>query len=176
MLRYYESSSVNLQQSAEYSFSRANYQVSSTISHHFSFKNLIFCIFLTFPDEEINRKKKKKRLARHFTEGWIEFESKKAAKRVAAMLNNKPIATRKSSKFYDIAWVMKYLPRFKWVHLSERLTYENAVHRQKLQSEISQARKETTFFKDNLERSENLRKTKKKKPKKATGGFVETEA
>lgn len=126
-------------------------------------------------DEELNRKKKKKRLAKHFTEGWVEFESKRAAKRVAALLNNKPIATRKSSKFYDIAWVMKYLPRFKWVHLSERLTYENAVHRQKLQSEISQARKETTFFKDNLDRSEKLRKTKKKQ-KKATSGPTEIDA
>lgn len=114
-------------------------------------------------------------MAKHFTEGWVEFKSKRAAKRVAAMLNSKPIATRKSSKFYDILWVMKYLPRFKWVHLSERLTYENAVHRQKLQSEISQARKETTFFKDNLDRSDKLRKTKKKQ-KKANNGFVEADA
>lgn len=116
-------------------------------------------------DEEENRKKKKRRLARHFTEGWIEFESKRAAKRVAQLLNNSPIATRKSSKFYDILWVMKYLPRFKWVHLSERLTYEKAVHRQKLQTEISQARKEAHFFQENLDKSDKFKKQKKKQKK-----------
>lgn len=99
---------------------------------------------------------------RQFTEGWVEFESKRAAKHIAATLNNKAIATRKSSKFYDIFWSMKYLPRFKWTHLSERLTYEKAVHRQKLQTEISQARKEAAFFQENLDKSEKLKKMKKK--------------
>lgn len=127
-----------------------------------------------FSEEEDNRKKKKRRLARHFTEGWVEFDSKRAAKRVAQMLNNTPIATRKSSKFYDILWVMKYLPRFKWVHLSERLTYEKAVHRQKLQTEISQARKETAFFQENLDKSDKFKKIKKKQKKASS--FVETDA
>ncbi|XP_031627023.1 pre-rRNA-processing protein esf2-like [Contarinia nasturtii] len=124
--------------------------------------------------EEENRKKKKRRVARHFTEGWVEFESKRAAKRVVQMLNNAPIASRKSSKFYDKFWVMKYLPRFKWVHLSERLTYEKAVHRQKLQSEISQARKETAFFQENLDKSAKFKKLKKKQKK--SNNFVETDA
>lgn len=131
--------------------------------------------FLLFSiGEEQNRKKKKKRLARHFTEGWVEFESKRAAKRVAQLLNNAPIATRKSSKFYDILWVMKYLPRFKWVHLSERLTYEKAVHRQKLQTEISQARKEAAFFQENLDKSERFKKQQKKEKK--ANSFVEADA
>lgn len=113
-------------------------------------------------------------MARHFTEGWIEFESKRAAKRVALMLNNTPIATRKSSKFFDQFWIMKYLPRFKWVHLSERLTYEKAVHRQKLQTEISQARKETAFFQENLDKSKKFKKSKKKQ--KNASKSVETNA
>lgn len=109
-----------------------------------------------------NKKKKRRRVARHFTEGWVEFESKRAAKQIAVKLNNSPIATRKSSKFYDILWSIKYLPRFKWVHLSERLTYEKAVHRHKLQTEIAQARKEAAFFEDNLDKSERNKKLKKK--------------
>lgn len=136
-------------------------------------KNLIN-ICIDFSAAEENRKKKKRRLARHFEEGWVEFESKRAAKRVALMLNNTPIATRKSSKFYDILWTMKYLPRFKWVHLSERLTYEKAVHRQKLQTEMSQARREAQFFQDNLEKSKKFKKSKKKQ-KKSTE-FVENDA
>lgn len=113
-------------------------------------------------DGKDRKKKKRRRQARHFTEGWVEFESKRAAKQVAVKLNNSPIASRKSSKFYDILWSMKYLPRFKWVHLSERLTYERAVYRQKLQTEISQARKEAAFFQDNLDKSERNKKMKKK--------------
>lgn len=124
--------------------------------------------------EEENRKKKKRRLARHFTEGWVEFDSKRGAKRVAQMLNNTPIATRKSSKFYDILWVMKYLPRFKWIHLSERLTYETAVHRQKLRTEISQARKEAHFFQENLDKSKKFKK--QKKMQKKAKSLVENDA
>lgn len=75
------------------------------------------------------------------------------------------MATRKSSKFYDILWSIKYLPRFKWTHLSERLTYERAVYRQKLQSEISQARREAAFFQENLDKSEHVKNMKKKKNK-----------
>lgn len=144
--------------------SRENCQVLFYTFH----KSTIQCIqtlfsYIYFPDDGKDRKKKKRRrMARHFTEGWVEFESKRAAKQVAVKLNNSPIASRKSSKFYDILWSMKYLPRFKWVHLSERLTYERAVYRQKLQTEISQARKEAAFFQDNLDKSERNKKIKKR--------------
>lgn len=60
---------------------------------------------------------------------------------------------------------MKYLPRFKWVHLSERLTYEKAVHRQKLQTEIGQARKEAAFFQENLDKSDKFKRLNKKAKK-----------
>lgn len=113
-------------------------------------------------DDPNKKKKKKRRLLRQFTEGWIEFESKRAAKQIVAQMNNTPIATRKSSKFYDILWCMKYLPRFKWVHLSERLTYEKAAYKQKLQAEISQARKEASFFQENLDKSDKNKKRMKK--------------
>lgn len=46
-----------------------------------------------------------------FSEGWVEFESKKIAKFVAEKLNKQPIATRKGSRFYDILWNIKYLSR-----------------------------------------------------------------
>ncbi|XP_053947698.1 uncharacterized protein LOC128856424 [Anastrepha ludens] len=114
-----------------------------------------------------DKKKKRKRLARHFTEGWVEFESKRVAKKLVELLNNKQISTRKTSQFYDYLWSMKYLPRFKWVHLTERMNYEQAVHKQRLQTEVSQARKETTFFQNNLDKSEFLKK-KEKKAKKVT--------
>ncbi|KAH8409258.1 hypothetical protein KR009_011388 [Drosophila setifemur] len=111
------------------------------------------------------KKNKRKRYNIHFTEGWVEFESKRVAKQIVPMLNNKQISSRKKSQFYDSLWSMKYLPRFKWVHLTERMNYEQAVHKQRLHTEVSQARKETTFFQNNLDKSELLKKQAKKAKK-----------
>ncbi|XP_014607159.1 PREDICTED: activator of basal transcription 1 isoform X1 [Polistes canadensis] len=103
---------------------------------------------------------KKKKPIKHFTEGWVEFESKRVAKYVAATLNNKQISMRKKSKFFDVIWNIKYLPRFKWIHLSERLAYERAVHKQRLQTEIAQAKRETNYISNNIDRSKKLSKKK----------------
>lgn len=48
--------------------------------------------------------------------------------------------------------------RFKWIHLSERLAYERAVHKQRLLTEIAQAKREVNFFSYNVDRSKKLRK------------------
>lgn len=62
-------------------------------------------------DMQSVKQKKRKKAIKHFTEGWVEFESKKIAKFVATTLNNTQISTRKKSKFYDIMWNIKYLHR-----------------------------------------------------------------
>lgn len=137
---------------------------------HTTSNSLLLCYrFVRDADAAKAKKKKSKRFQpRHFAEGWVEFLSKRAAKAVATRLNGQPIAMRKSSKFADILWSMKYLPRFKWVHLSERLTYEKAVHKQKLQTEVSQARREAQFFQENLDRSDKNKRLQRKKAKAAT--------
>lgn len=131
-------------------------------------------MFLLFLGGDKGKKNKRKKYNIHFTEGWVEFESKRVAKQIVPLLNNKQISTRKKSQFYDSLWSMKYLPRFKWVHLTERMNYEQAVHKQRLQTEVSQARKETTFFQNNLDKSEHIKKLAKKAKKKSTNS--ETEA
>ncbi|XP_076246648.1 activator of basal transcription 1 [Calliopsis andreniformis] len=103
-------------------------------------------------------KKRKQGCSKSFTEGWVEFESKKVAKYVASTLNNTQISTRKKSKFYDVIWNVKYLPRFKWIHLSERIAYERAVRKQRLRAEIAQAKREANFFSHNVDRSRKLRR------------------
>ncbi|XP_011642349.2 activator of basal transcription 1-like [Pogonomyrmex barbatus] len=119
-------------------------------------------VYLQLADNETQqsgkRKKRFKKIIKHFTEGWVEFESKKVAKFVAQTLNNTQISTRKKSRFYDIMWNIKYLPRFKWIHLSERLAYERAIHKQRLLTEIAQAKREVNFFSYNVDRSKKLRK------------------
>ena len=46
-----------------------------------------------------------------FSEGWVEFTSKKVAKFVAENLNCKPVGGKRKSKAYDELWNIKYLPR-----------------------------------------------------------------
>ncbi|KAK4880311.1 hypothetical protein RN001_008457 [Aquatica leii] len=108
-------------------------------------------IYLQLGDKESKTDKTKKRhIAKRFVEGWVEFERKSIAKKVAALLNNQQVSNRKKSKQYDYTWNIKYLSNFKWTHLHERLAYEKAARRQKLRAEIQLAKKKTNFFTANL--------------------------
>ena len=117
----------------------------------------------------------------HYEEGWIEFKSKRDAKKVALTLNNTVIID-KNRKFRDYIWNIKYLPRFKWAHLGERLAYERAVRREKIRTEISQAKRETDIYGFNVALSKRLQrnkerrkmyKEKKKEEKKKVEGVIE---
>lgn len=110
-------------------------------------------VYLQLNDKETklqDAKKKKRKPAKKFTEGWVEFEKKCVAKRVAALLNNTQVSTRKKSKQYDYLWNIKYLSNFKWTHLHERLAYEKAARSKKLRAEIQLAKKKSNFFTSNL--------------------------
>ncbi|XP_077080084.1 activator of basal transcription 1 [Siphateles boraxobius] len=124
-------------------------------------------IFLQ-PEDRCVKNKKKKAGSRSssFTEGWVEFRDKRIAKKVSTSLHNTPMANRKRSHFSSDLWSIKYLHRFHWCHLSERLAYEQTVYHQRMRTEISQAKKETNFYLASVEKSQNLEKLKKKKEKK----------
>ncbi|XP_014676263.1 PREDICTED: activator of basal transcription 1-like [Priapulus caudatus] len=110
-------------------------------------------IFLQ-PDERPGPKRGRR--GKRFTEGWVEFDDKRRAKRVATTLNNTLIGGRKRSRHHDMLWSLKYLPKFKWGHLSERLAYEKAVHVQRLRTEVAQAKREATAFATNVEKGRQL--------------------
>lgn len=113
-------------------------------------------LFLIIPEPG----EKRKRVPNQFTEGWVEFQKKTVAKQVAASINNTKIGTRKKSRYYDMIWNIKFIPRFKWVHLSERLAYEKAAMKQRLRAEISQAKKEAHYLQTNVEKSKRFKKKK----------------
>ncbi|XP_066143887.1 uncharacterized protein [Euwallacea fornicatus] len=102
-----------------------------------------------------DKKKKKHKMAKKFTEGWVEFDKKCVAKRVAALLNNTQISTRKKSKHYDYMWNMKYLSNFKWTHLHERLTYEKLEKNKRLRGDIQLSKKKTNFFDLNVNKKKD---------------------
>ncbi|XP_071369431.1 activator of basal transcription 1 [Centroberyx affinis] len=121
-------------------------------------------IFLQPEDQIVRRRKKRSGLRRcDFTEGWVEFRDKRVAKRVAASLHNTPMGTRKRQRFSSDLWCIKYLHRFQWTHLSERLAYEQTVLQQRLRTEVSQAKRETSFYLNNVEKSLHQDKVRKRR-------------
>lgn len=47
------------------------------------------------------------------------------------------------------------------MHLSERLAYEKAVHDQRMRTEISQAKRETNFYKNAVDKNRTLQRLQK---------------
>ena len=92
----------------------------------------------------------------------MEFSRKRVAKQVAAALNNTPVGGKRRNPWYSDLWNVKYLPRFTWGLLNERLTYERAVHKKRLRTEIAIAKRETAEF---ISSSEHLSRKKKLKTK-----------
>ncbi|KAM4562631.1 activator of basal transcription 1 [Odontesthes bonariensis] len=121
-------------------------------------------VFLQPEDHQVRKRRKKSGSRRcEFTEGWVEFRDKRVAKRVVASLHNTPMGTRKRQRFSSDLWCIKYLHRFQWTHLSERLAYEQTVLQQRLRTEVSQAKRETNFYLNNVEKSAHLDKLRKKR-------------
>ncbi|KAJ3089426.1 RNA-binding ATPase activator esf2 [Physocladia obscura] len=103
----------------------------------------------------------------NYTEAWVEFEDKKVARQTAEFLNLKPMGGKKRDRFYDDLWSIKYLPRFKWHHLTDQISYERAVRDQKLRAEMEQVKRETKEYMKNVERGKMIEamqaKTKRKR-------------
>lgn len=116
--------------------------------------------------------KQKGKFNRVFSEGWVEFASKKVARMAAERLNCQPVGGKRKSKAHDQTWNIKYLPRFKWVHLSERLAYEAAVRQQRLRTEISQVKREAEHFKSSVESGKRKRSRGSKDSAAGAGGAV----
>ena len=106
------------------------------------------------------RKKRKKsggNSGKNFTEGWVEFEDKTDAKRVAAMLNGQQMGgKRRSAHYYDL-WNIKYLPKFKWDHLTEEINYQKAIKEQKLAAEIAAAKRERDFYLSRVDKAKAVK-------------------
>lgn len=101
-----------------------------------------------------------------FTEGWIEMGDKKLARRLAMSFNNTLITDGKRTKFSNYLWNVKYLPRFRWTHLTERLAHEREKKNQMMQVEFAQAKKETSTYKSLVENSKKLASIQERKEKK----------
>lgn len=134
-------------------------------------------IFLTPEDHAayLQRKKSGGNKKKSFTDGWVEFTSKKEAKNAASFLNGNIIGGKKGGYYHDDLWNMKYLHGFKWSHLTEQIAAENAEREARMREEIRRTRKENKAFLDDIERGKMLEgmESKRKAKKGASNGNVE---
>jgi ESF2/ABP1 family protein len=102
-----------------------------------------------------------------FTEGWVEFNDKAVARGVAEMLNNTGMTEGKRGFYGADLWNIKFLPHFKWHHLTEKLTYERRIKRDKLRGELAAVRKDAEAYVEQADRARGIRKMQEKR---AAGG------
>jgi len=107
---------------------------------------------------------------RSFTEGWVEFTNKCVAREVASTLNNTQVGGKHRSPWYSDLWNIKYLPRFTWGLLNERLAYERAVHKSRLRTEVAIVKRETEHFARSVKQ---VKREKKLKSKSAKDGIMQ---
>lgn len=125
-------------------------------------------IFLT-PEDPVQHQRRVRaggNKKKSFTDGWVEFVSKKDAKIVAEMLNSNIIGGKKGNFYHDDVWNIKYLKGFKWQHLTEQIANENAERAARLRAEISNTRRENKKFVENIERAKMLETMHAKKKAK----------
>jgi ESF2/ABP1 family protein len=107
-----------------------------------------------------------------YTEGWIEFMDKRIARAVARSLNSTPIGGKGFHK--SDLWNLKYLPGFKWSHLTEKVAYEGRIRDARTRAEIADQRKDAAFYMTKVEQGRRIsameaRKTAKRKRTEGDG-------
>ena len=122
-------------------------------------------------EDPSKRKRRKKELGssggKRYVEGWVEFGDKKIAKHVAASLNTTPITNHKRDPHYGDLWALKYLSKFSWSHLTEKVAYERRVREQKLRIEMMQARRENAQYVEMVETGKKLDKIEERRSRHA---------
>ena len=67
-------------------------------------------------------------------------------------------------------WNVRYLHKFKWSHLTEKMAYEQRVKRDKIQQELSAAKKESAFYLKKVDEAKAIAAMEEKRKKKAEAG------
>jgi ESF2/ABP1 family protein len=124
--------------------------------------------------EEDKTSRKRRRKAggsgsKRYLEGWVEFESKRVAKRVGETLNMTRVTNHKGSANYDDIWNVKYLRGFKWSHLTEKVAYERRVREQKLRVEMMEVRRENASYVAQVEAGRRLDHIEERRRKRMEG-------
>ena len=86
-------------------------------------------------------------------------------------MNARPIGGKKRSYYHDDLWNLKYLPGFKWRHLTESVTEARMEKADKLQTELAEAKKERGWYLAKVEQAKGIER--KEERLTAKGGLKE---
>ncbi|KAN0021990.1 hypothetical protein ACTFIU_004139 [Dictyostelium citrinum] len=109
-----------------------------------------------------------------FKEGWIEFEDKALARKIATLLNNVPMGGKSRDIHKDCLWNLRYLPKFKWHHLQDKLVSQRMERDKKLRLEINQVRKQNLILLEQVELSKHINQKHEQKGKPIKEKVVRT--
>ena len=73
----------------------------------------------------------------------------------------------KRSFYYHDLWNVKYLHKFKWHHLTEKIAYEQRVKRDKMVAELTAAKKESAFYMKKVEQAKAIDAMEERKRKRS---------
>ena len=123
-------------------------------------------VFLSpaIPSPSAPRRRSNKR--KTYSDGWVEFASKKTAKICAETLNASIVGGKKGGGYHDDVWNMKYLRGFKWADLMEQVQREKSEREAKRRIEDSRAKKEDKVFVSGVEKGKVLDGMQKKNEEK----------
>lgn len=130
-------------------------------------------VYMTPADKSSSAKNISAKKRGMFVDGWIEFKNKKHAKNAALALNGTTVGGKRTSKYYGELWSIKYLSKFKWSNLTEQIGYERATRQQKMLTEISQAKREASFYLKQVEKAETAAKIEAKRAAKRAAEGLE---
>lgn len=112
----------------------------------------------------------KKNSRQLYTEGWIEFSSKKTARRCAEALNAQPVGGRKGGFYHDDVWNMKYLRGMAWDELMSGIREEKREQEGRRDEERRIIARDTKMFIEGVEqgrRHEGMRRKREAKETKS---------
>ncbi|KAN0050716.1 hypothetical protein ACTA71_003864 [Dictyostelium dimigraforme] len=109
-----------------------------------------------------------------FKEGWIEFEDKALARKIATLLNSVPMGGKSRDIHKDCLWNLRYLPKFKWHHLQDKLVSQRMERDKKLRLEINQVRKQNLILLEQVELSKHINQKHESKGKPIKQKVVRT--
>ncbi|GFQ78576.1 activator of basal transcription 1 [Trichonephila clavata] len=105
-----------------------------------------------------DRPPKRGKPSKFFSEGWVEFASRKVARKLADSLNNTQVGGRRNTPYFDALWSIRYLPKFQWSQLNEREAYRKAEAGQRMRAEIAQTKREINFYSRAVDMEKRRRK------------------
>lgn len=96
-----------------------------------------------------------------YSEGWVEFKKKRTAKKVAEELNGTELNYgRKHSILTGQIWSIRYLHKFKWIHLTHQLEVDRESKKQQRRIEMAESKEQANFYQKMMLRSKMMKKKK----------------